>query len=68
MMMEPRGVLAEWDAVRGRLVVSGAAKVPFFHRRILADLIGLAEDAIDLVETMSAAVLASAANFIPRIS
>ena len=28
----------------------GRQKVPFFHRRILADLIGLAEDAIDLVE------------------
>jgi aerobic carbon-monoxide dehydrogenase large subunit len=50
VMMEPRGVLAEWDAVRGRLVVSGAAKVPFFNRRILAALIGLAEDAIELVE------------------
>jgi aerobic carbon-monoxide dehydrogenase large subunit len=50
VMMEPRGVLAEWDAVRGRLVVSGAAKVPFFNRRILATLMGLAEDAIDMVE------------------
>jgi carbon-monoxide dehydrogenase large subunit len=50
VMMEPRGVLAEWDAVRGRLVVSGAAKVPFFNRRILAALMGLAEDAIELVE------------------
>ena len=50
VMMEPRGVLAEWDAARGRLTVSGAAKVPFFNRRILATLMGLAEDAIDLVE------------------
>jgi carbon-monoxide dehydrogenase large subunit len=50
MTMEPRGVLGEWDAVRGRLTVSGAAKVPFFNRRILAKQIGLAEDAIDMVE------------------
>ncbi len=34
----------------GRLTVSGAAKVPFFNRRILAKQIGLPEDAIDMVE------------------
>lgn len=30
--MEPRGILAEWDAERGRMTVLGAAKVPFFNR------------------------------------
>jgi carbon-monoxide dehydrogenase large subunit len=50
VMMEPRGVLAEWDAARGRLTVSGASKVAFFNRRILAVQMGLAEDAIDMVE------------------
>ena len=50
LTMEPRGVLAEWDAAKGRLTVSGAAKVPFFNRRILAKQIGLPEDAIDMVE------------------
>jgi aerobic carbon-monoxide dehydrogenase large subunit len=50
VMMEPRGLLAEWDANHGRLTVSGAAKVPFFNRRILASLMGLAEGAIALVE------------------
>jgi aerobic carbon-monoxide dehydrogenase large subunit len=49
-MMEPRGVLAEWDAAHGRLIVSGASKVPFFNRRILAAQMGLAENAIDMVE------------------
>src|SRR5215472_7808659 len=48
--MEPRGVLAEWDATRGLLRVFGAAKVPFFNRRILAAQIGLPEHAIDMVE------------------
>jgi carbon-monoxide dehydrogenase large subunit len=48
--MELRGLLAEWDGARGRLIVSGAAKVPFFNRRILAAQIGLPEDAIDMVE------------------
>ena len=50
LTMEPRGVLAEWDAAAGRLTVSGAAKVPFFNRRILAGQIGLPVDAIDMVE------------------
>jgi carbon-monoxide dehydrogenase large subunit len=50
LTMEPRGVMAEWDAARGLLTVSGAAKVPFFNRRILAKQIGLPEDAIAMVE------------------
>src|ERR1700731_3791779 len=48
--MEPRGVLAEWDSARGRLTVSGAAKVLFANRRILAKQMGVAVDAIDMVE------------------
>jgi aerobic carbon-monoxide dehydrogenase large subunit len=48
--MEPRGLLAVWDAAASRLTVSGAAKVPFFNRRILAGQIGLSEDAIDMIE------------------
>ena len=50
LTMEPRGVLAEWDAAAGRLTVYGAAKVPFFNRRILAGQIGLPVDSIDMVE------------------
>jgi carbon-monoxide dehydrogenase large subunit len=50
LTMEPRGVLAEWDAAAGILRVFGAAKVPFFNRRILAAQIGLPEAAIDMVE------------------
>jgi carbon-monoxide dehydrogenase large subunit len=48
--MEPRGLLAEWDAARGRLTVSGGAKVLFFNRRTLAKEMGLAESAIEIVE------------------
>jgi aerobic carbon-monoxide dehydrogenase large subunit len=51
LTIEPRGVMADWDAATGRLTVSGAAKVPFFNRRILAKQIGLPEDAIAMVET-----------------
>ena len=48
--MEPRGLLAEWDAGRGRLTVYGAAKVLFFNRRTLAKQMGLSEGAIELIE------------------
>ncbi len=48
--MEMRGLLAQWDAARGRLTINGGAKVLFFNRRTLAKQMGLAEDAIDMVE------------------
>ena len=50
LTLEPRGVMAEWDAASGHLTVSGAAKVPFFNRRILAKQIGLPEEAITMIE------------------
>src|SRR5262249_22869930 len=50
LTMEPRGVMAQWDAEKQRLTIFGAAKVPFFNRRILAKQIGLPETAIDMIE------------------
>ena len=48
--METRGLLAEWDAAKGHLTVSGMTKVVFHNRRILAKQMGLAEDAITMIE------------------
>jgi aerobic carbon-monoxide dehydrogenase large subunit len=48
--MEPRGLLAQWDADYGQLTVFGAAKVPFINRRVLARHLGLQEAAIRMVE------------------
>ncbi len=48
--MEPRGLLAEWDVPRARLIVFGAAKVAFLNRRILAKQMQLPESAIRMVE------------------
>ena len=48
--MEPRGLLAEWDAGVGRMTVSGVAKVPFPNRRMLAKMLGLPETAIRMLE------------------
>ena len=48
--LETRGLVAEWDAAKKKLAVFGASKVLFFNRRILAPMLGIAEDAIDMVE------------------
>ena len=48
--LEPRGLLAEWDAARSKLTVFGGAKVLFFNRRTLAGQLGLPESAIEIVE------------------
>src|SRR6266849_2617991 len=48
--MEPRGLLAQWNAEQDRLTVYGAAKVAFVNRRVLAKQMGLPESAIRMVE------------------
>jgi Molybdopterin-binding domain of aldehyde dehydrogenase len=48
--MEPRGLLAEWDAAQGGMTVLGAAKVPFFNRDTLAAMLGLSPPQVDLIE------------------
>jgi carbon-monoxide dehydrogenase large subunit len=48
--METRGLLAEWGTEDGRLTVFGACKVLFFNRRILAPMLKVSEDAIDMIE------------------
>src|SRR3989441_4409866 len=48
--MEPRGLLAVWDGARTKLTVSGAAKVPFATRRMLAKNMDLPEECVDMIE------------------
>jgi carbon-monoxide dehydrogenase large subunit len=48
--METRGLLADWDEAAGKLTMWGAAKVKHFNRAALATMLGLAEDAINLIE------------------
>jgi aerobic carbon-monoxide dehydrogenase large subunit len=48
--MEPRGLLAEWDAAQGRITVKGVCKVPFTNRRALARMMGLPETSVRMVE------------------
>jgi len=49
--MEPRGLLAEWEAGGGRLTVWGVTKVPYFNRRTLASMLGVDEARIDFAES-----------------
>lgn len=46
--LETRGLLADWR--NGRLTLSGAMKVPFAIRTLLAKLLDLPEAAIDVIE------------------
>jgi aerobic carbon-monoxide dehydrogenase large subunit len=48
--MEPRGLVAVWDAEHQRMSVSGAAKVPFTNRRTLAKMMGLPELSVRMLE------------------
>ena len=48
--METRGLLAEWDHATGKLMVYGAAKVPFQNRKVLAAMLDLNEATVELIE------------------
>ncbi|PYM19938.1 MAG: xanthine dehydrogenase, partial [Candidatus Rokuibacteriota bacterium] len=48
--MEPRGLLADWDASQETITVWGVTKVPYFNRRVLATLMGIGEDQIRFIE------------------
>jgi carbon-monoxide dehydrogenase large subunit len=50
MTMEPRGLMAAWDAASETLVVYGAAKVPFWNRAAVAQMLGMQKDAVTLIE------------------
>ena len=48
--METRGLIAHWDEATGKLVMSGAAKLPFFNKRAMAKVMGLAEAQVEYLE------------------
>jgi CO/xanthine dehydrogenase Mo-binding subunit len=48
--LETRGLLAEFDRGRARLTVWGPTKVPYFNRRVLAEMLALEEDRIHFIE------------------
>lgn len=48
--LETRGLIASWDAATARLTVHGAAKVPHTARQVLAGMLGLSIEAIEMIE------------------
>lgn len=48
--MEPRGLLADWRKDARHLTVYGGAKVLFFNRRAIAEMLGLPEASVELIE------------------
>ncbi len=44
--METRGLVADWDAGRQQMTVSGITKVPFFNRTMLASMLDLPESSV----------------------
>jgi len=48
--LETRGAIARYDAVRDRLELYGAAKVPHYNRDAIAAMLGLAPGALHLFE------------------
>ncbi|MEP7300246.1 MAG: xanthine dehydrogenase family protein molybdopterin-binding subunit [Caldimonas sp.] len=48
--LETRGLVARWDPAGGRLEMWGVAKVPFYNRRLLAQMMRLEERQVDLIE------------------
>jgi carbon-monoxide dehydrogenase large subunit len=64
--LEPRGLLAEWDAAAGRMTLHGATKVPFPNRRILARHLGLEESAVTLIENDVGGAFGARGEFYPE--
>jgi carbon-monoxide dehydrogenase large subunit len=66
MFMEPRGFVAEWDDAAGKLTVWGAAKTAWHNRRVLAAALGLALEAVDLIEVDVGGGFGSRGEFYPE--
>ncbi len=47
--METRGIVAHWDEAVDLLHIWGAAKVPFSTRRMLAEMLAIPVDSIDMI-------------------
>ncbi|MEE8213764.1 MAG: xanthine dehydrogenase family protein molybdopterin-binding subunit, partial [Alphaproteobacteria bacterium] len=66
LFMEPRGLVAQWDATARKLTLWGAAKVVFANRRILAASMGLSEQQIEMIEVDVGGGFGSRGEFYPE--
>ena len=49
--LETRGLIADWDERRKKMTVFGAAKIPFSTRAMLAPMMDLPLESIDMIES-----------------
>ncbi|MBI1759668.1 MAG: xanthine dehydrogenase family protein molybdopterin-binding subunit [Actinobacteria bacterium] len=64
--LETRGLVAEYDKLDGRLTIWGATKVPYFNRRVLARMLGIAEHRIHMLETDAGGSFGVRGEFYPE--
>ena len=64
--LETRGLVAEWNTESLHLTVTGATKVPYFNRRALAQMLGLEQSCVDLVEVDVGAGFGVRGEFYPE--
>jgi carbon-monoxide dehydrogenase large subunit len=64
--LEPRGLVAEYDDRTDRLTIWGATKVPYFNRRVLAGMLGMAERQIHMLETDAGGSFGVRGEFYPE--
>jgi carbon-monoxide dehydrogenase large subunit len=64
--MECRGIVADYDADGGTLTVHGATKVPHTNRRVLAAMLGVAEDSIRMREMSAGGGFGIKGEFYPE--
>ncbi|WP_181796222.1 xanthine dehydrogenase family protein molybdopterin-binding subunit [Streptomyces sp. WELS2] len=64
--LEPRGLVADWDARARRMTVWGATKVPYFNRRVTARMLGIAEHQIHMLESDAGGSFGIRGEFYPE--
>ncbi len=64
--MECRGIVADYDAESGTLTVHGATKVPHTNRRVLAGMLGVAEESIRMLEMSAGGGFGIKGEFYPE--
>ena len=64
--METRGLVADYDAGRGRMTIWGATLVAHYHRRVLSRLLGLSLNQIEYRPTDSGGSFGVRGDFFPE--
>jgi len=64
--METRGLLAVWDEAEEQLTVHGATKVIFFNRALLAKMLGLSNDRVEMIEVDVGGAFGARGEFYPE--